>query len=66
MAKRYGEGPNFVTVDPSGRFAYVVNNGSDDVSQYRIEANGALSALTPATVDAGTEPFSAIAVGGFE
>ena len=58
--------PFSVTVDPSGQFVYVANSNSSDASQYGIEANGTLSALTPATVPAGTEPFSVTTVGGVE
>ena len=58
--------PFSVTVDPSGQFAYVANFDSNNVSQYGIEADGTLSALTPATVPAGTEPFSVTTVGGVE
>ncbi|TFH32193.1 MAG: hypothetical protein E4H00_01910 [Myxococcales bacterium] len=55
-----------LTVDPSGQFAYAANFNSANVFQYRIGADGTLSALTPATVAAGTGPVSVIAVGGFE
>lgn len=38
-----GSSPFPVTVDPSGKFAYVVNNGSNDISAYAINASsGAL------------------------
>jgi len=40
-------GPVSVTVDPSGRFAYVTNYLGDHASRYRVEANGMLSALLP-------------------
>jgi uncharacterized repeat protein (TIGR02543 family) len=42
-------------------FAYVVNqytNGTAGVSQFAIGPNGALSSLTPATVDCGNIPFA--------
>src|SRR2546427_361450 len=35
--------PASVTVDPSGRYAYVANDSSANVSQYTIGANGALT-----------------------
>jgi 6-phosphogluconolactonase (cycloisomerase 2 family) len=39
-------------------YAYATNFGAGTVSQYVISTGGALSALTPATVAAGTSPFS--------
>jgi 6-phosphogluconolactonase (cycloisomerase 2 family) len=44
-----GDEPRSVTVDPSGRFAYVANGISDDVSAYTINAaTGALASIGPA------------------
>ncbi len=43
-------------------FAYAANAISNDISQYTIGANGALTPMTPATVPAGTYPTS-VAVG---
>ena len=40
-----GSGPQSVTVDPSGAFAYVANVSSDDISAYQITAG--TGALTP-------------------
>ena len=40
------------------RYAYVVNAGSNDISQYTIAANGTLTALATATVTAGLSPYS--------
>ncbi len=41
-----GNFPTFVTVAPSGKFVYVVNNGSDTLSAYAINAGtGALSLI---------------------
>jgi 6-phosphogluconolactonase (cycloisomerase 2 family) len=40
-----GTYPNVVTVDPSGKFAYVANIDSADISAYAINASG--GALTP-------------------
>src|SRR5947208_11604345 len=43
------------------RSAYVANYGSSNISQYAIGAGGELSALSPATVGAGSGP-SAVAI----
>jgi 6-phosphogluconolactonase (cycloisomerase 2 family) len=40
------------------QYAYVVNNGSNTVSQYAIDASGMLSPLTLATVATGNSPQS--------
>jgi 6-phosphogluconolactonase (cycloisomerase 2 family) len=53
-----GTTPFAVTVDPTGRFAYVANQTSNDVSMYSIDPkSGALTALgtVPTT---GTDPVS--------
>jgi YVTN family beta-propeller protein len=53
-----GSGPRSVTVDPSGKFAYVANSGSNDISAYTINATtGALTSIG-AAVAAGISPFS--------
>ena len=52
-----GTRPVFVAVDPTARFAYVANYGSDDVSMYTINATtGALTSV--GTIAAGTDPVS--------
>ena len=58
-----GSGPFSVSVDPSGKFAYVANSGSNDVSAYTI--NATTGALTPigAVVAAGTGPRSVTTTG---
>ena len=33
----------YLPVDPSGKYAYVANEGSSNVSQYMIGVNGALT-----------------------
>jgi YVTN family beta-propeller protein len=44
-------------VDPAGKFAYVTNSGSNDVSMYTIDATtGALTSM--GTIAAGTDPVS--------
>ena len=46
--------PLHLSVDPTGRFAYVANASGSNVSCYRIDAaTGALSPLAPATVSSG-------------
>jgi len=39
-------------------YAYVTNQMSQNISQYTIGANGALTPMSPATVAAGSEPIS--------
>jgi 6-phosphogluconolactonase (cycloisomerase 2 family) len=56
--------PRSVTVDPSGKFAYVVNDGSHDVSAYTINvATGALTGIGSTPVAAGTNPQSITTTG---
>jgi len=58
-----GNGPTAIAVDPTSRFAYVVNRLDNTVSMYTIDANtGNLTlnstATNPtATIATGTEPF---------
>ena len=50
--------PLAVTVDPSGRFAYAVNQDDDTVSMFTIDSTtGVLTPTTPATVFTGATPF---------
>jgi 6-phosphogluconolactonase (cycloisomerase 2 family) len=52
-----GVSPVAVAVDPAGRFAYVANNCSNNVSMYSIDAaNGALTSI--GTIAAGSSPQS--------
>lgn len=52
--------PTSVAVDPSGKFAYVANNGSSDVSAFTINtATGALTAVVGS-------PFAVVNGLGFE
>ena len=53
-----GTFPYSVSVDPSGRYAYAANWSSNNVSQYTIGSNGALTPMSTATVAAGTGPLS--------
>ena len=52
-----GKDPVSVAVDPAGKFAYVANYGSNDVSMYTINATtGALTSI--GTIAAGSYPSS--------
>ena len=56
-----GDFPLSVTVDPTGRFAYVANISSDDISVYIIDqTTGTLTAGTPVSSGSGSDPFSVI------
>jgi len=48
--------PESITIDPSGRYAYVADFDINGVSQYRIGANGELSPMSPAMVETGSGP----------
>src|SRR5258708_334349 len=47
-----------VAVDPTGKFAYVVNAGSHNVSAFSIGTDGALTPLTRSPFAAGERPRS--------
>ena len=53
----------WITVDPSGKYAYVANPGtaSAAISQYTVGVNGALTAMSPASV-AATSPGTNVQV----
>ena len=52
-----GTGPVSVAADPAGKFAYVTNSGSNDVSMYTISST--TGSLTPiGTTTAGPSPTS--------
>src|SRR5512136_1593367 len=54
-----GQRPASISVDPSGRFAYVANLKSNDVSAYRIDRpSGALHAVPGSPFPAGTQPVA--------
>ncbi len=54
-----GGEPRSVTVDPSGRFAYLTNEDDDTVSAYTINSStGALSAVAGSPFAAGAYPYS--------
>jgi hypothetical protein len=48
-----------VAVDPTGKFAYVANGNTNNVSAYSIAANGALTPVKGSPFAAGRQPFSA-------
>jgi 6-phosphogluconolactonase (cycloisomerase 2 family) len=50
--------PSFVTLHPSGKYAYVANSGDDTVSQYNVAGDGTLAPMTTPTVDVGAGPWS--------
>ncbi|HJY77042.1 MAG TPA: beta-propeller fold lactonase family protein [Burkholderiales bacterium] len=59
-----GTGPQSVTVDPSGKFAYVANNASNNISAYTIDpSSGALTALPSSPFAAGTGPSFVVSTG---
>ena len=49
-----------VTIDPSGRFAYVVNSADSTLSQYSLGSDGALTPLSTATIQTGRVPVGVI------
>ena len=54
-----GTTPQFVTVDPTGKFAYVVNQTTDNISAFTINAtSGALLPITGSPFPTGTTPMS--------
>lgn len=56
-----GNGPTSVAIDPTSKFAYVVNRMDNTVSMYTIDPNtGNLSPNTPATIATGTQPWRII------
>ncbi len=62
-----GSGPNSVTVDPTGQFAYVANFVSNNVSAYTIDGTtGALREIpgSPFPAPAGSRPSSVTTTAG--
>jgi len=56
---RLGYLPEAVAVDPTGRFVYVANRGSSDVSMFAVDATSrTLRLLQPERVKTGGEPQS--------
>ncbi len=57
-----GKAPEAIEIDPTGRYAYVANAGSNDVSAYRIHhQTGALVALPGSPFKVGQKPQSLLA-----
>jgi 6-phosphogluconolactonase (cycloisomerase 2 family) len=54
-------GPLRSAVDPTGKFLYVADNLSRTVSQFKINADGTLSPLSPPTVSVALPPSSILA-----
>jgi DNA-binding beta-propeller fold protein YncE len=61
-----GTNPLSVTIDPSGKYAYVANQVSNDISQYAIGADGSLTPVASATVAAGGGPVSITTTGSYQ
>jgi 6-phosphogluconolactonase len=54
-----GSNPQFVAIDPTGKFAYAANEESSNVSAYAINAaTGALNPIAGSPIPAGTRPTS--------
>ncbi len=54
-----GLGPVAIAFDPNFNFAYVVDKGSNTISQYSYgTGNGVLTPLSPATISTGLTPVS--------
>jgi 6-phosphogluconolactonase (cycloisomerase 2 family) len=52
-----GGSPVYMTLDPTGQFAYVVCEGTHNVFVYTV-SGGALKPAAPLSVTAGTGPVS--------
>jgi 6-phosphogluconolactonase (cycloisomerase 2 family) len=56
-----GTSPSWMTVDPSDKYVYVTNVGSNNISGYAIDAkSGALKAVPKSPFNAGGEPYGVI------
>ena len=54
----WAKNPGYVAVDPSRRYAYVVNPAGNSVSQYFMGTGGTLLPMDKPAVAAGTEPVA--------
>ncbi len=60
-----GIGPSAISTDATGLFLYVVDQTSNQISQFKISTGtGALTALSPAAVSTGTTPYGLTVVTG--
>jgi len=60
-----GLGPNAISTDATGTFLYVVDQTSNQISQFKISTGtGTLTALSPAAVSTGTTPFGLTVITG--
>jgi len=56
-----GAFPISIVLDPSGLFAYVANDSSNDISVYAVEpTTGAMTAVSHSPFPAGNEPRSIV------
>jgi len=51
-----GGAPVWIAVDPTGRYAYVVQESDNTVAEFTIGADGSLTSMTPSTVATGNQP----------
>lgn len=49
--------PEDIVIDPTGKYLYVTNSGSDTVSGYQIQADGTLVAIAGSPFATGSIPF---------
>jgi 6-phosphogluconolactonase len=60
-----GTGPVSIAADPFFHFLYVLNNGSNSISQFSYgTGSGVLAALSPASVSTGVSPNSLVVISG--
>lgn len=53
-----GTDPSAVSIDPTDRFVYVVNDGSANVSEFALESTGGLTPLAGSPVPVENDPGS--------
>jgi 6-phosphogluconolactonase (cycloisomerase 2 family) len=60
-----GIGPSAISTDATGMFLYVVDQTSNQISQFKVSTGtGAITALSPAAVSTGTTPFGLTVITG--
>ena len=53
-----GEAPYYISIDPTGKYAYVSNGNTNTIAQFSINSStGVLTALSPSSVATGALPF---------